>query len=75
MEIVRPPPPRPPPSPSLFSKVDCKSSFSSIQCDAASVSGSVAYPIDWTIGTGAVMNTDWCPMTLNTAADECSAPR
>ncbi len=60
------------PSPS---QVDCKSGFDSTQCDAASVNGSVSYPIDWTVGTGAVMNENWCPMTLNTADDECPSER
>ena len=59
----------------LPSQVDCRSGFDSTQCNAASVSGTVSYPIDWTVGIGAVMNEDWCPMTLNTAADECPSTR
>ncbi|CAN0402969.1 unnamed protein product, partial [Ectocarpus sp. 12 AP-2014] len=56
-------------------RVDCKSTFDSTQCSAASVSGNVSFRIDWTVGTGSVMNEDWCPMTLNTAADECPSER
>ncbi|CAM9487610.1 unnamed protein product, partial [Ectocarpus fasciculatus] len=56
-------------------RADCKSTFDSTQCSAASVSGSVSYPIDWTVGTGAAMDEDWCPMTLNTATDECPSDR
>lgn len=56
-------------------QVDCKSAFLSTQCDAASVSSSISYPIDWTIGPGAMMSTDWCPMTTNTATDECPVDR
>eukprot|EP00752_Nemacystus_decipiens_P006046 g5457.t1 len=56
-------------------RVDCKSGFESTQCDAASVSGTASFPIDWTVGIGAVMNEDWCPMTLNTDPDECPSDR
>eukprot|EP00903_Cladosiphon_okamuranus_P020129 g18483.t1 len=56
-------------------RADCKSSFDSTPCDAASMNDVLSYPIDWTVGTGAEMNEDWCPMTLNTAADECPATR
>ena len=41
------------------SQVDCRSGFDSTQCDAASLGGTVSYPIDWTVGTGAVVNEDW----------------
>lgn len=58
-----------------YLQVDCLSSYNVEQCDAASLSGAVEYPIDWTVGTGAVMSTDWCPMTTNTATDECPATR
>ncbi|CAN0440151.1 unnamed protein product, partial [Pylaiella littoralis] len=56
-------------------RVDCKSGFDSTQCSDASISGVVSYPIDWTVGTGAVMSEDWCPMTVNTDADECPSDR
>ena len=57
------------------SQVDCRSGFDSTQCDAASLGGTVSYPIDWTVGTGAVVNEDWCTMTLNTAEDERPSDR
>ncbi|CAN0442410.1 unnamed protein product [Pylaiella littoralis] len=56
-------------------RVDCKSGFDNTQCSDASISGVVSYPIDWTVGTGAVMSEDWCPMTVNTDADECPSDR
>lgn len=71
-------PPSAPAAPSPMSflpQADCNSDYSLTQCDAVSLSGTVTYPIDWTVGDGAVMDTDWCPMTLNTAADECPSSR
>ena len=62
-------------APVYTTQVDCKSGFDSAPCSAASVSGTVSYPIDWTVGTGAKMNEDWCPMTANTDADECPSER
>lgn len=58
-----------------LSQVDCKTGFDTAPCDAASLSGTADYLIDWTVGTGAKMDTDWCPMTLNTAEDECPSER
>jgi len=55
--------------------MDCKSTFDSTQCDKVSVDGIVSYPIDWTVGTGAVMKKDWCNMTLNADPDECPSNR
>lgn len=59
----------------VLCQVDCLSSYSTQQCADASLSEVVSYPIDWTVGAGAVMSTDWCPMTINTAVDECPSPR
>eukprot|EP00752_Nemacystus_decipiens_P018377 g16486.t1 len=48
-------------------RVDCKSEFDKSPCEAA---GAASSPINWT-----VIDQNWCPMTLNTADDECPSAR